>query len=129
MGTDWNSYVRMARSSLKEDGMPMDVIIETGAPSYDIETGKTTTPKQTYPVDGLILNYDVETDHLVSPEDVLIMTHSGYATNPLPDLLNKKNFKIVANNKTYDIVNVKAVAPAGVVIIYKFQGSEVDSGE
>src|SRR6056297_1060102 len=128
MGTDWDSFVEQARQSLKEDGMEISVAIKTPG-AYNAVTGKTEdADPDIYTTHGVVTNYEVETDALISPKDVQIITHAGLKSNPLPDLLNKKNLELIAAGKTYEVINVKAISPAGVVIIYKFQAREIDSG-
>lgn len=128
MGPDWNKFADLARKSLKEDGAAAVVKINESPSSgekYDIITGKTNFNSPSYNTNGIITNYELDAHPDISPEDVKILIHTGEKSNPLPDLMNKKNISIEIINKTYKVKRVKAINPAGTVILYELQASEL----
>ncbi len=123
MAIDWNKYGKKAFSALHENGISAVVSYEeTG--EYNINTGTSNTTVTEFETDVIIKNYETNIGSIINPEDVEIIFHSGELPDIMPDLLDKNNIKIICAKKAYSVINLKAVRPAGVTMLYKARAVE-----
>ena len=124
MGADWEIYGKKAYQGLKDNGIVATISFEREDDDYNILTGKNTTTSHEYTTHAILKNYEADSAGIVNPEDVEITFHSGSTPDTIPDLLDEKDIKITVSDKIYTVINVKAVRPAGVTMIYKARAKE-----
>lgn len=118
-------YNRLQATStrlLTQFGKPMTLRIQSGS-AYDPVT-QTNVPSYTdYPVTGLVLNYGREKSGAVSETGTFVQTNDrklllSVSNAPIPTI----GALLVDGSDTYTVENVKALAPAGINLLFELQG-------
>lgn len=125
MAVSWASIVDKTYRAFKKDGMPLTIIVISESTAYNITTGKRSAPvRSEYVSHGFIQNYETKDLPNIGPDDIEISFHAGTSASPLPDLSNSNKIQIKAGDKTYQVINIKAVRPAGLTMMYKARARE-----
>lgn len=107
---------------LTQFGKPLTLRIQAGS-TYDPAT-QTNAPSYTdYQVKGLVLNYKLLTSGAVSEAGTLIQTSDrklllSVSNAPIPTI----GAQVVDGFDVYTVENVKALAPAGINLLFELQG-------
>jgi len=124
MAANWDAYGKKAYQGLKENGITAIVSYEEKDGDYNIATGKNSTTIHQYSTHAILKNFTTEFANIVDPEDVEISFHSGAIPDTIPDLMDKKNISIDTGGKTYSVIHLKVVRPAGITMLYKARAKE-----
>jgi len=129
MAVDWQYYGKKAYQALSENGIAATLTFDNEDGTYSIATGITTnaTAATEYSTHAILKNYGVDTKAIINPEDVEITFHSGSIPDTIPDLLNKEGIQLAIASKTYEVISIEAVRPAGVTMLYKARAKEYGS--
>ena len=116
MSYDYSRLIATAKRLLERFGQDMKLQAAT-APSYDPSTGGASGSQISETKPGVILPYK---NGITSMQEPLILA-GDQQVFILLDVAPKPTDKLQVGSRQYSIVNVKAIEPGGVMVLYELQ--------
>lgn len=116
MSFDYTSLIATAKRLLERFGQDMTLQAVT-APSYDPSTGGTSGSQVSETKPGVIFPYK---NGITAMQESLILA-GDQQVFILLDAAPKPTDKLQVGSRQYSIINVKAIEPGGVTVLYELQ--------
>jgi len=114
---DWNAEADEVRRTLEEDGQPV-ILAREESGEYDPELGEAPVTTDTAPAVGLAFDYSLQQAGAVFESGLIVAGDRQLLMSVPSEFQPEPGHKVALADGLWLIKNVKAIAPAGVPVLY-----------